>query len=190
MLFLLSSTLFQVPYMQIRENNWTINADSFGRWNLRYDLWEWQDLCVVASNFSQRVPFWEVDTKVIFHGKMIHDEEHWNYGNITILQNMIFTWYTGVWWMKFSVTPLHTFSLVPTLCSHISIYSQNTVTCNNPGPIAIIQWHENSKTHFQHLQENSCFEWHLLLGSCISAMFPIKLKGDEWIPHFRELVYP
>ncbi|XP_027147965.1 outer envelope pore protein 21, chloroplastic-like [Coffea eugenioides] len=28
----------KVPYMQIRENNWTINADMNGRWNLRYDL--------------------------------------------------------------------------------------------------------------------------------------------------------
>ncbi|KAL3514888.1 hypothetical protein ACH5RR_027605 [Cinchona calisaya] len=28
----------KVPYMQIRENNWTINADINGKWNLRYDL--------------------------------------------------------------------------------------------------------------------------------------------------------
>lgn len=28
----------QVPYLQIRENNWTLNADVHGRWNLRYDL--------------------------------------------------------------------------------------------------------------------------------------------------------
>ncbi|KAI4389658.1 hypothetical protein MLD38_001859 [Melastoma candidum] len=28
----------QVPYMQIRENNWTLNADTNGRWNVRYDL--------------------------------------------------------------------------------------------------------------------------------------------------------
>lgn len=31
--------LFQVPYLQIRENNWTFNADVSGRWNVRYDLW-------------------------------------------------------------------------------------------------------------------------------------------------------
>lgn len=30
--------LFQVPYLQIRENNWTFNADVNGRWNVRYDL--------------------------------------------------------------------------------------------------------------------------------------------------------
>lgn len=28
----------QVPYLQVRENNWTFNADTNGRWNLRYDL--------------------------------------------------------------------------------------------------------------------------------------------------------
>ncbi|KAK9756638.1 hypothetical protein RND81_01G111300 [Saponaria officinalis] len=28
----------KVPYMQIRENNWTVNADATGRWNIRYDL--------------------------------------------------------------------------------------------------------------------------------------------------------
>ncbi|KAI4336683.1 hypothetical protein L6164_015179 [Bauhinia variegata] len=28
----------QVPYLQIRENNWTLNADYKGRWNVRYDL--------------------------------------------------------------------------------------------------------------------------------------------------------
>ncbi|KAE9603482.1 hypothetical protein Lal_00002490 [Lupinus albus] len=28
----------QVPYLQIRENNWTFNADYKGRWNVRYDL--------------------------------------------------------------------------------------------------------------------------------------------------------
>ncbi|KAH9624922.1 hypothetical protein KSS87_004198 [Heliosperma pusillum] len=28
----------KVPYMQIRENNWTVNADVNGRWNIRYDL--------------------------------------------------------------------------------------------------------------------------------------------------------
>ncbi|KAL9225701.1 hypothetical protein vseg_001594 [Gypsophila vaccaria] len=28
----------KVPYMQIRENNWTVNADAKGRWNIRYDL--------------------------------------------------------------------------------------------------------------------------------------------------------
>ncbi|XP_010539779.1 PREDICTED: outer envelope pore protein 21B, chloroplastic [Tarenaya hassleriana] len=28
----------KVPYMQIRENNWTVNADMKGRWNVRYDL--------------------------------------------------------------------------------------------------------------------------------------------------------
>ncbi|XP_010537217.1 PREDICTED: outer envelope pore protein 21B, chloroplastic [Tarenaya hassleriana] len=28
----------KVPYMQIRENNWTLNANMKGRWNLRYDL--------------------------------------------------------------------------------------------------------------------------------------------------------
>ncbi|XP_050207562.1 outer envelope pore protein 21B, chloroplastic-like [Mercurialis annua] len=27
-----------VPYMQIRENNWTLNADLKGRWNVRFDL--------------------------------------------------------------------------------------------------------------------------------------------------------
>ncbi|PKI55087.1 hypothetical protein CRG98_024378 [Punica granatum] len=28
----------QVPYLQIRENNWTLNADVNGKWNVRYDL--------------------------------------------------------------------------------------------------------------------------------------------------------
>ncbi|XP_061372784.1 outer envelope pore protein 21, chloroplastic-like isoform X2 [Gastrolobium bilobum] len=28
----------QVPYLQIRENNWTLNADYKGRWNVRFDL--------------------------------------------------------------------------------------------------------------------------------------------------------
>lgn len=28
----------QVPYMQLRENNWTVNADVKGKWNIRYDL--------------------------------------------------------------------------------------------------------------------------------------------------------
>ncbi|XP_022772544.1 outer envelope pore protein 21, chloroplastic-like isoform X1 [Durio zibethinus] len=28
----------QVPYLQIRENNWTLNADMNGRWNIRFDL--------------------------------------------------------------------------------------------------------------------------------------------------------
>ncbi|XP_031270279.1 outer envelope pore protein 21, chloroplastic isoform X2 [Pistacia vera] len=28
----------KVPYFQIRENNWTLNADMNGRWNVRYDL--------------------------------------------------------------------------------------------------------------------------------------------------------
>ncbi|KAM5573951.1 hypothetical protein ABKV19_013461 [Rosa sericea] len=28
----------KVPYAQIRENNWTLNADFNGRWNLRFDL--------------------------------------------------------------------------------------------------------------------------------------------------------
>lgn len=28
----------KVPYLQIRENNWTLNADIYGRWNLRFDL--------------------------------------------------------------------------------------------------------------------------------------------------------
>ncbi|KAF5455602.1 outer envelope pore protein 21, chloroplastic-like [Juglans microcarpa x Juglans regia] len=30
--------LEKVPYLQIRENNWTFNADVNGRWNVRYDL--------------------------------------------------------------------------------------------------------------------------------------------------------
>ncbi|CAI9115278.1 OLC1v1016135C1 [Oldenlandia corymbosa var. corymbosa] len=30
--------LGKVPYMQIRENNWTFNADVNGKWNIRYDL--------------------------------------------------------------------------------------------------------------------------------------------------------
>ncbi|XWS20824.1 hypothetical protein CRYUN_Cryun30bG0002200 [Craigia yunnanensis] len=28
----------QVPYLQVRENNWTLNADMNGRWNIRFDL--------------------------------------------------------------------------------------------------------------------------------------------------------
>ncbi|KAJ4702322.1 Outer envelope pore protein like [Melia azedarach] len=28
----------KVPYLQIRENNWTFNADMNGQWNVRYDL--------------------------------------------------------------------------------------------------------------------------------------------------------
>lgn len=28
----------KVSYFQIRENNWTFNADGTGRWNVRYDL--------------------------------------------------------------------------------------------------------------------------------------------------------
>ncbi|CAI0434790.1 unnamed protein product [Linum tenue] len=28
----------KLPYLQIRENNWTFNADLKGRWNVRYDL--------------------------------------------------------------------------------------------------------------------------------------------------------
>ncbi|CAL9062080.1 unnamed protein product [Musa banksii] len=28
----------QVPYFQIRENNWTLNADINGKWNVRFDL--------------------------------------------------------------------------------------------------------------------------------------------------------
>lgn len=28
----------QVPYLQIRENNWTLNADMNGKWNVRFDL--------------------------------------------------------------------------------------------------------------------------------------------------------
>lgn len=28
----------QVPYFQVRENNWTLNADANGKWNVRYDL--------------------------------------------------------------------------------------------------------------------------------------------------------
>ncbi|KAK7283473.1 hypothetical protein RIF29_13014 [Crotalaria pallida] len=31
-------TSLDVPYLQIRENNWTLNADYKGRWNVRYDL--------------------------------------------------------------------------------------------------------------------------------------------------------
>lgn len=38
--FLFWNLLFQVPYLQIRENNWTFNADVNGRWNVRFDLWE------------------------------------------------------------------------------------------------------------------------------------------------------
>ncbi|XP_044510248.1 outer envelope pore protein 21, chloroplastic-like [Mangifera indica] len=28
----------KIPYFQIRENNWTLNADMNGRWNVKYDL--------------------------------------------------------------------------------------------------------------------------------------------------------
>ncbi|KAJ4825263.1 Outer envelope pore protein 21B, chloroplastic [Turnera subulata] len=28
----------KVPYLQVRENNWTLNADMNGRWNVRFDL--------------------------------------------------------------------------------------------------------------------------------------------------------
>ncbi|KAK9270131.1 hypothetical protein L1049_025707 [Liquidambar formosana] len=28
----------KVPYLQIRENNWTLNGDINGRWNVRFDL--------------------------------------------------------------------------------------------------------------------------------------------------------
>ncbi|KAF8405581.1 hypothetical protein HHK36_010488 [Tetracentron sinense] len=28
----------KVPYLQIRENNWTLNADINGRWSVRFDL--------------------------------------------------------------------------------------------------------------------------------------------------------
>ncbi|KAM7517388.1 hypothetical protein LguiA_006971 [Lonicera macranthoides] len=28
----------KVPYFQVRENNWTFNADINGKWNVRYDL--------------------------------------------------------------------------------------------------------------------------------------------------------
>ncbi|CAD5313304.1 unnamed protein product [Arabidopsis thaliana] len=28
----------KVPYMQIRENNWTFNTNLKGKWNVRYDL--------------------------------------------------------------------------------------------------------------------------------------------------------
>ncbi|KAF5955987.1 hypothetical protein HYC85_008843 [Camellia sinensis] len=28
----------KVPYLQVRENNWTLNVDVNGRWNVRYDL--------------------------------------------------------------------------------------------------------------------------------------------------------
>ncbi|GMY28954.1 outer envelope pore protein 21, chloroplastic [Fagus crenata] len=30
--------LEKVPYLQIRENNWTFNADVNGKWNVRFDL--------------------------------------------------------------------------------------------------------------------------------------------------------
>ncbi|XP_021613617.1 outer envelope pore protein 21, chloroplastic isoform X2 [Manihot esculenta] len=30
----------KVPYLQIRENNWTLNADMNGRWNIRFDLFQ------------------------------------------------------------------------------------------------------------------------------------------------------
>ncbi|KAJ6829304.1 outer envelope pore protein 21, chloroplastic-like [Iris pallida] len=28
----------KVPYFQVRENNWTINADANGKWNVKFDL--------------------------------------------------------------------------------------------------------------------------------------------------------
>ncbi|XP_022723436.1 outer envelope pore protein 21B, chloroplastic-like isoform X2 [Durio zibethinus] len=28
----------KVPYLQIRENNWTLDVDMKGRWNIRFDL--------------------------------------------------------------------------------------------------------------------------------------------------------
>lgn len=28
----------KIPYFQVRENNWTLNADVKGRWNVRFDL--------------------------------------------------------------------------------------------------------------------------------------------------------
>nr|XP_043631295.1 outer envelope pore protein 21B, chloroplastic-like [Erigeron canadensis] len=28
----------KIPYVQLRENNWTFNADANGRWNVRYNL--------------------------------------------------------------------------------------------------------------------------------------------------------
>ncbi|XP_022857533.1 outer envelope pore protein 21B, chloroplastic-like isoform X2 [Olea europaea var. sylvestris] len=28
----------KIPYFQIKENNWTFNADGKGKWNVRYDL--------------------------------------------------------------------------------------------------------------------------------------------------------
>ncbi|GJW83982.1 outer envelope pore protein 21, chloroplastic-like protein [Tanacetum coccineum] len=31
-------TIRQIPYVQLRENNWTFNADITGRWNVRYNL--------------------------------------------------------------------------------------------------------------------------------------------------------
>ncbi|KAG0475149.1 hypothetical protein HPP92_014835 [Vanilla planifolia] len=30
--------LEKAPYFQIRENNWTLNADISGNWNIRFDL--------------------------------------------------------------------------------------------------------------------------------------------------------
>ncbi|KAG8377234.1 hypothetical protein BUALT_Bualt08G0007100 [Buddleja alternifolia] len=32
------NVLDKIPYLQIRENNWTFNADGNRRWNVRYDL--------------------------------------------------------------------------------------------------------------------------------------------------------
>ncbi|XP_057469059.1 outer envelope pore protein 21B, chloroplastic-like [Actinidia eriantha] len=34
----------KVPYLQIRENNWMLNVDINGRWNVRYDLWKGESL--------------------------------------------------------------------------------------------------------------------------------------------------
>ncbi|XP_059636538.1 outer envelope pore protein 21B, chloroplastic-like isoform X1 [Cornus florida] len=33
-----SKVFNMVPYLQIRENNWTLNADINGKWNVSYDL--------------------------------------------------------------------------------------------------------------------------------------------------------
>ncbi|KAI5561175.1 hypothetical protein BDE02_16G097100 [Populus trichocarpa] len=29
---------YEVPYLQIRKNNWTLNADMNGKWNVKFDL--------------------------------------------------------------------------------------------------------------------------------------------------------
>lgn len=37
--YVVSSVVFlQKPYLQVRENNWTINADFSGNWSVVYDL--------------------------------------------------------------------------------------------------------------------------------------------------------